>query len=275
MTVYCKLAYCDGTVGKKVDHGCWGFLKRSFKDSYTAYKKQTTDKAYEDNARYMRNYGHTPDSEETYMKKKLKSFIADNGVTPDVMKTGLSSIIICNLALGTAEGKALLLIVSEYPDLFKGITKIDVKKSEITVTTDQHYAALYNQLRVLSGYYTLEPRVTKAIMDNPDLSIFLHNLYKQGDRALGSSTIFRADILTPDAIKEFTQRRAWVLSEEDAIYPRFNALTRQSCAKIRSTSYAEITQPLNGSRYVTNWDSKYHIPNDYQVFIKEVRDAAA
>lgn len=273
MSVHCKLVYCDGTVGEGVDHGCWGFLKRGFKDAYSVYEKNTTDEAYDNYTRQMRLYGNTATPKDKYMKDKFRSFIVNNGVTPDVMKTGLSSIIICKLALGTARGKALLLIISEYPDLFKGITKIDEKKSEITVTTDQHYAALYNQLRVLSGYYTLEPRVTEAIMDNPDLSIFLHNLYKQEDRALGSSTIFRADTLTPDGIKEFVQRRAWVLSEEDAIDPEFNALKRQSCAKIRTTSYSEITQPSRDSRYTTNWESRYCIPNNYKEFIKGVRDA--
>ena len=270
MSVTYKMISNNGTTGEERRKGCWGIFKynwlKNIEDTLSRMNRESCDSDNDDRTRY----GNEPISYEQHLNNYQRELTSNTGLDEDAVRAGINSVIITGLNIreGEVNSDALDTVLKAYPKLFIGITNIDKERGEITLTLDQHYGILYNQLRTLkkfrAGY--LKSVVAEEIAANPDLSIFLLDIYFWGRSSGGDSTLFKVETLTlsPKHIQRMLTERDWILSDEDRANPAYNAMLRNGCMKHKPTVFADLSQEIPDGDYSSE---EYNVPNDMIEFI--------
>ncbi len=272
MGICFKLVTNSGHVGELRHTICWGFLKDKPSSAIRSHRRSLSEVSRGRYNRESRLYGHGDQLDRSgWVKHCEDDFNRRWGVSATDLSSGIKSIIVCGLEINEGvQEKAFDTVLREYPLLFSAIMYINKEAGEIALTTNTHYASLFNQLRLLSKFQFIHSSykrdVAADIVQNPELSIFILDLYERGELHLTSNTVFRADKLTTEAAKEFIKRRTWLITKGQDI-PKWTMVHRGHCGKSRQAAYAELAQPLSDRRYHTK--GKYVIPKGRVEFIEQ------
>jgi hypothetical protein len=188
------------------------------------------------------------------------------------MLTGIKDVIVCNLFQDTSTHRALSIeaykaLVGAYPKLFNCVTDVDFDTGEITVNYHEHYAVVYNVLRLLNKFRHTGDKAYQAMIDNPALSLFIIDFYEYGSRSVDEAQVFTVSAVDHDVINAMVKKRDWFLTDSQRIAKVNNASLRDGCEKRVCKSYVKIVDPTAPRN--TSIHTNYKVPAQLHHFINE------
>ena len=244
MSVYSRVVTKSGMTGTVTTNGCWGFLKENVAALAQRIVDDISEEAWMKEREHQRRYGFGSASltYSLFVEQKNRQTLDRFGVAPNYLVDGIDSIIIENAAICDRQGwQMYTTLVNSYPRMFEGVTA-DPVSDTITVSFDQHYAIVYNQLRILkrieecnSRWVTARVRniLHDAVVNHPDLSLFILDVYAVNGRAAwNDSNLFMLEHLSLDVMKGWVKKRDYHITPEDRYNPTLFASNRGGCYKI-------------------------------------------
>ena len=269
MSVFFRLICNDGTVGDNLSSQCWGFLKGNITENAEGFLKDMNEKEWARQEAQGKDYGdrwgHYHYHPKTYTRflRELEE-VKWKGVRWRALASGIHSIVIRRINF---DDGAFDVVLAEYPKLFKGILKVDKKRGEITVDFNQHYAVLFNQLRLLKAFKGLCSNTAELIVANPRLSIFLLDIYRYGSRTTGDNIVFKTEHTTPSVIKEFEAFRDWK-GGKALDNPKLTASYRGGCEKVSTNAFGSLVQPIRDGYESCGRYEDYYLPSKPDEFVE-------
>jgi len=295
MSVCFRITCADGVTGGKITQGCWGSFKSNLQQWAVNNLKKDYVPEYDREVRNFREYhDHLSPTDlqeglltrlgadaEEYKKRRLTMQGRSYNTPLESLATGITHITLENVTFDVISyNNAFDTLLAEYPKLFEGV-EVDKGAKTITFSMDQHYAILYNQLRILKLFCEQESSselsVLRDAVANPELSFLLLAVYPNNYVRLGDSAVIYASGLDMGAISRIIEERDWLTSEEDRVNPKFNALALQTLHKQEGgRSYAQALTPVaNKDNYMSDGGCLRTLPKTSKGFIKYVKKGRA